>query len=85
MLKRIEYQETLVRKYYVDVECDNEIILNDFIHDNQSVKVDAKNKTIDFKTYSYPDVNVRNIFTTELKSTSCKYIDEQQMKFRMSE
>lgn len=87
MIKRIKYQETIIRTHYLDVECENEDTLNNFIHDNQkfyiettkngktnnNTKTSIKGKAIN----KYPDVVIKKLqYNANGKSLGCTYVDE---------
>lgn len=78
MIKRVKYVETIVQTHYVDVECENEEQLNDFIHDNQKIRV--RDGEFLMKKVNYPDVTIKKIKSDCIrKSLGCMYEDETEL------
>lgn len=82
MKKRVKYVETITKTHYIDLECENEETLNNFIHDSQRLYLtynpESKNTRIKgLRTDRYSDVNVLKFSRDkDIKSVNCIYADE---------
>lgn len=80
MTKRVKYTETIIKTHYVDIECEFEDELNDFIQDNQQFTLGKNNNKpciYGMKSKKYPNVNIKKVSTDKnFKSLGCTYNDE---------